>query len=107
LLYTTIYIINMDGPILFIGDSFELGKSSLSVYERRRFVINYKTADGVYINVVIFNMRKIVPLNLYKTISEDLSTGFGVEIVNNGVNIVEFRNAAHKYLNNINKQTRR
>ena len=97
----------MNGPMLILSDSVELGKSSLSIYDRRRFVINYKTADGNYFDIVIFNMRKMVSLNLYKTISDDLSNGFGVQFVSNGVNVDEFRNAAHKYLNNINKQTRR
>lgn len=93
----------MDGPMLFLGEnSYELGKSKLSVYERRRFVINYKTSDGNYIDVVVFNMRKSVPFSLYKTISEDLAKGFGVKFISGGVNIADFRNAAHSYLKNIN-----
>jgi hypothetical protein len=94
---------NMDGPMLFLGEnSCELGKSRLSVYERRRFVINYKTSDVNYIDVVVFNMRKSVPLSLYKTISDDLANGFGVRFISGGVNIAEFRDAAHSYLKNIN-----
>ena len=97
----------MDGPMLFLGEnSCELGKSRLSVYERRRFVINYKTPFGIYIDVVIFNMRKSVPLSLYKTISDDLANGFGVRFISGGVNIVDFRNAAHVYLKNINCKMR-
>lgn len=93
----------MDGPMLFLGEnSCELGKSRLSVYERRRFVIDYKTSDGNYIDVVVFNMRKMVPLYLYKTISIDLSDGFGLLNIRGGVNIAEFRDAAHSYLKNIN-----
>jgi acetoacetate decarboxylase len=92
----------MDGPMLFLGDSRELGRSKLSVYDRRLFVINYKTSGGNYIDVVIFNMRKSVPLSLYKTISDDLANGFGVRFISGGVNIAEFRDAAHSYLKNIN-----
>ena len=93
----------MDGPMLFLGEnSSELGKSKLSVYERSRFVINYKTSGDIYIDVVVFNMRKSVPLSLYKTISDDLSHGFGVRFIRGGVNIAEFRDAAHSYLKNIN-----
>ena len=88
--------------MLFLGDSIELGKSRLSVYERRRFVINYKTSDGICIDVVVFNMKKMVPLSLYKTISDDLANGFGVRFISGGVNIAEFRDAAHAYLKNIN-----
>lgn len=104
MLYPTINIINMDGPILFIGDSFELGKSTLSVYERRRFVINYKTSAGIYVDVIVFNMRKIVPLSSYKTISDDLANGFGSKKICDGFNIEEFRDAAHAYLKTINNK---
>ena len=89
--------------MLFLGEnSSELGKSRLFVYERRRFVINYKTFCCSYIDVVVFNMRKMVPLSLYKTISDDLANGFGVRFISGGVNIAEFRDAAHSYLKNIN-----
>ena len=88
--------------MLFLGDSRELGRSTLSVYERRRFIINYKTSDSNYIDVVVFNMRKSVPLSLYKTISDYLANGFGVRFISGGVNIAEFRDAAHSYLKNIN-----
>lgn len=98
---------NMDGPMLFLGEnSCELGKSRLSVYERRRFVINYKSLNGIYIDVVIFNMRKSVPLSSYKTISDDLANGFGVRFISGGVNIADFRDAAHAYLKNINDKMR-
>ena len=93
---------NMDGPMLFLGDSRELGRSTLSVYDRRLFVINYKTCDGNYIDVVVFNMRKMVPLYLYKTISDDLANGFGSKNIGCGFNIAEFRGASHSYLKNIN-----
>ena len=97
----------MDGPMLFLGEnSCELGKSRLSVYERRRFVINYKTSAGIYVDVIVFNMIKSVPLSLYKTISDDLANGFGVRFISDGVNIVDFRNAAHVYLKNINCKMR-
>jgi len=93
----------MDGPILFLGEnSSELGRSRLSVQDRRRFIINYKTSGGNYIDVVIFNMRKSAPLSLYKTISDDLANGFGVRFISGGVNIAEFRDAAYSYLKNIN-----
>jgi len=88
--------------MLFLGDSRELGKSTLSVYDRRLFVINYKTSDGNCIDVVVFNMRKMVPLSLYKTISDDLANGFGVRFISGGVNIADFRDAAYSYLKNIN-----
>ena len=89
--------------MLFLGEtSCELGRSTLSVYDRRRFVINYKTSDGNCIDVVVFNMRKMVPLSLYKTISDDLANGFGVRFISSGVNIADFRDAAHSYLKNIN-----
>jgi hypothetical protein len=94
----------MDGPILFIGDSFELGKSTLSIHERRHFVINYKTSAGIYVDVIVFNMRKIVPLSSYKTISDDLANGFGSKKIGDGFNIAEFRDAAHAYLKNINNK---
>lgn len=97
----------MDGPTLFLGEnSCELGKSNLSVYERRRFVINYKTSAGIYVDVIVFNMIKSVPLSLYKTISDDLANGFGSKNIGNGFNIVDFRNAAHAYLKNINCKMR-
>jgi len=89
--------------MLFLGEtSCELGRSTLSVYDRRRFVINYKTSDGNCIDVVVFNMRKMVPLSLYKTISDDLANGFGVRFISGGVNIADFRDAAYSYLKNIN-----
>ena len=98
---------NMDGPMLFLGEnSSELGRSKLSVQDRRRFVINYKTSGDIYIDVVIFNMKKMVPLSLYKTISDDLANGFGVRFISGGVNIAEFRDAAHSYLKNINCKMR-
>ena len=92
--------------MLFVGEnSIELGRSNLSIYERRRFVINYKTSAGIYIDIIVFNMRKMVPLSLYKTISDDLVNGFGVKFVSNGVNIEDFRDAAYIYLKNINNKT--
>ena len=96
---------SMEGPMLFLGEnSNELGKSRLSVYERRRFVINYKTSVGIYVDVIVFNMRKMVPLSLYKTISDDLANGFGSKNIGDGFNIADFRDAAHKYLKNINNK---
>lgn len=93
----------MEGPILFLGESLsELGRSTLSIYNRRLFVINYKTSADIYVDVIVFNMRKMVPLSLYKTISDDLANGFGVRFISDGVNIVDFRNAAHAYFKNIN-----
>ena len=88
--------------MLFLEESIELGKSTLSIYKRRRFVINYKTSDGNCIDVVVFIMRKIVPLSLYKTISDDLANGFGSKNIGYGFNIAEFRDASHSYLKNIN-----
>lgn len=88
--------------MLFLEESIELGKSTLSIYKRRRFVINYKTSDGNCIDVVVFNMRKFVPLSLYKTISDDLANGFGSKNIGYGFNIAEFRDASHSYLKNIN-----
>lgn len=90
--------------MLFLEESIELGKTTLSIYNRRRFVINYKTSGGNYIDVVVYNMRKMVQLSLYKTISDDLANGFGVQFVSNRVNIAEFRDAAHAYLKTINNK---
>jgi hypothetical protein len=94
----------MDGPVLFLEESIELGKTTLSIYNRRRFVINYKTPFGIYVDVVVFNMKKMVPLYLYKIISDDLANGFGVQFVSNRVKIADFRYAAYLYLKNINNK---
>jgi hypothetical protein len=94
----------MDGPVLFLEESNELGKTTLSIYNRRRFVINYKNPFGIYVDVVVFNMKKMVPLYLYKIISDDLANGFGVQFVSNRVKIADFRYAAYLYLKNINNK---